>query len=73
IQCRDPFRLHWSVDEWNQVTETVANTNALKLYYTDIAIARDQKSPVRFTFFWVTTGKWEGRDYQVEVKAPAPR
>lgn len=70
IQARNPFRLHWSVDEWNQVTETMASTNALKLYYADIAIAKDQRSPVRFTFFWVATAKWEGRDYQVEIKAP---
>jgi glucoamylase len=71
IQARNSFRLHWSTDEWKQVKETAARTNALKLHYADVPIAKDQKSPVRFTFFWVADGKWEGRDYQVEIKAPA--
>ena len=73
IQAQNPFRLHWSVDEWSQVTETMARTNALKIHYADIAVAKDQKSPVRFTFFWVTDGKWEGRDYMVEIKSPDRR
>ena len=29
---------------------------------------REQRAPIRFTPFWPTDGRWEGRDYEVAVQ-----
>ena len=52
----------------NRKRDTAAATmTALGIGYVDIEIGRDERSPVRFTFFWKEAGTWEGRDYMVEV------
>jgi hypothetical protein len=33
----------------------------------DIPIAPGQAAPIRFTFFWPEVGRWEGRDFQIEM------
>ncbi len=30
-----------------------------------IPVSPGQLAPIRFTFFWTTDGRWEGRDFQV--------
>ena len=37
--------------------------------YVDIAIAPNQRAPIRFTFFWPESGRWEEREFQVDVVA----
>lgn len=71
IQTGRPFRLHWSADEWQHVTDTTAAATAIAIYYVDIGIAPDQRAPIRFTFFWTATGQWEGKDFAVVIQHPA--
>ncbi|MGH9158687.1 MAG: hypothetical protein ACRD2X_01705 [Vicinamibacteraceae bacterium] len=40
---------------------------ALGIELVDIAVAPDQRAPIRFTFFWPTNGRWEGRDYELTI------
>jgi glucoamylase len=68
IQCRAAFRLHWSADEWQTINDTPSTATALGIEFTDIAIASEQRAPVRFTFFWNESEQWEGKDYVVAVK-----
>jgi hypothetical protein len=37
--------------------------------YADIRVSPDQRAPICFTFFWTTAGHWEGRDFEVCVRA----
>ncbi len=67
VVARDPFRLHWTVDEWRTPRDTDARDSGLGLYFADVAVDRAQSAPVRFTFLWTERGAWEGRDYAVEV------
>ncbi len=68
VQAPARFVLHWTRDEWRQAEDTRSTVTALGIDYVDIAIAPDQRAPIRFTFFWTGVGRWEGRDYAVAVE-----
>jgi glucoamylase len=63
-----PFRLNWSDDEWHSAKDTPSSPTALGIEFVDIAILRMQVKPVRFTFFWTASNRWEGRDYAVNIE-----
>lgn len=67
IQAPAAFRLHWTDGEWNNFRDTNSKSSGLGIYCVDIPVAKDQVSPVRFTFFWDGRGQWKGRDYEVKV------
>ncbi|MBI3726429.1 glucan 1,4-alpha-glucosidase [bacterium] len=62
-----PFRLHWTLGEESQARDTASSSTAIGVDFVDIPIGKDQRAPVRFTFFWTDAGRWEGRDFQVQV------
>jgi len=68
IQCPSPFRLHWSADDWQTVSDMDSTPTVLKIHYTDIPISQSQNAPIRFTFFWTGEDRWEGWDYVVRVE-----
>jgi len=68
IQMRAPFRLHWSSSEWRDVQDTPSQVTALGIEFVDIPVPRRRQAPIRFTFFWTTSERWEGRDYIVTVE-----
>jgi glucoamylase len=67
IQAPAAFRLHWSGDEWQSVKDTSSSGTTLGVEFVDLPILAAQRAPIRFTFFWTTSGSWEGRDYVVSV------
>jgi len=67
IQAGAPFRLRWSADGWSVATDVASAPTRLGISFVDIPVARDQTSPLRFTFFWPEAERWEGRDFAVEV------
>ncbi len=67
IYNREAFRLRYSIDNWAQIQDLDATGTDLAVYFVDVPIALEQKAPVRFTFFWTGTGKWNGYDYSVAV------
>jgi glucoamylase len=67
IQAEVPFRLHWSADEWQTVKDTLSSTTTLAVEFVDIPIIEAQQAPIRFTFFWIASDRWEGRDYMVSI------
>ena len=68
IQALKPFRLHWSQDDWQTVTDTDSVRTVLGIYYVDIPTANNQLQAIKFTFFWVDNNSWEPRTYTVSVK-----
>ncbi len=68
VQAPAAFRLHWTADEWRSVQNTAATPSGLDVSFVDIPVDRVQRAPVQFTFFWTENGRWEGRDYRVEVE-----
>jgi glucoamylase len=67
IQAAASFRLHWTCDEWTQAHDTASTSVATGHEYVDIQIEPGQTAPVRFTIFWMTAKRWEGRDFQVGI------
>ncbi|MBI2825451.1 MAG: glucan 1,4-alpha-glucosidase [Planctomycetia bacterium] len=67
ILASAPFRLHWTADEWQHGHDTDSTSTELKQDYVDIAVAKDQRAPIRFTFYWPVAGRWEGTDFEVTV------
>lgn len=68
IQARTPFRLHWTLDTWEDKQDTESQAvPALERHYVDITVPPGQRAPVLFTFFWPQPNRWEGKDYQVRM------
>jgi glucoamylase len=67
VGCENAFRLRWTADQWRTASDTDSKDSGLALHYADIPVSMSQKGPVKFTFFWTTAQKWEGRDYAVEI------
>jgi|SRR5579885_95788 len=65
---KNPFVLHWSLDDWAACTDTEAKSTAIGLHYVDIPIPRSQRAPVKFTFRWLEQNCWEGRDFEIAVQ-----
>ncbi len=70
IQANSPFLLHWTNDDWQHATDTPSKTTAAGIDYADIVVPNSTIS-VQFTFFWVDEDRWEGEDYNVQVRATA--
>jgi glucoamylase len=71
IQAASPFRLHWTCDEWKQARDTDSVSVGTGHEYVDIRLLPGQLAPIRFTFFWPAIGRWEGRDFQVDIDTGA--
>ncbi len=67
IQAPAPFRLHWCRDDWQTAEDTHSSATTLGIDFVDIPIPPTQRAPIRFTFYWTASNRWEGRDYEVEV------
>jgi glucoamylase len=61
------FSLRWTTDEWHTVNNSQSNSTSIDIHFVDIPLAMDQCSPIRFTFFWPSNNRWEGRDYKIDV------
>lgn len=68
VQAPAAFKLHWTRNEWQTIEDTRSIETALGIEFVDIPIHLAQQAPIRFTFFWLATGRWEGRDYAVMVE-----
>lgn len=69
IQATRPFLLHWTNNEWNSARDDQSRPTAVGIDFVDISLA--QPGSLRFTFFWRDENRWEGKDYEVEIKARA--
>ena len=68
VQATALFELQWTRDEWRTVQNTQATPTALGIGFVDIPIPESQEVPIRFTFYWHVSGKWEERDYEVAIE-----
>jgi glucoamylase len=70
IHGGEPFRLRWSSDDWKSQNDTESSGNALAIDFVDLPAGATpaEGASIRFTFFWLNSNRWEGRDYQVTVR-----
>ena len=69
VQASAPFRLHWTCNDWERANDTGSTPTGTGAEFVDVPVPPEQRAPARFTFFWIKTGNWEGRDYQVCVSS----
>ncbi|MDE2260940.1 MAG: glucan 1,4-alpha-glucosidase [Gammaproteobacteria bacterium] len=67
VQAGAPFRLRWSNDDWRTARDDASVPPGLGPEYFDIPTLPDQKAPLRFTFYWLQSDRWEGEDFEVAV------
>lgn len=67
LMSSEPFALRWSCNDWQEVDEIRSTGTGLEFEFVDIAVQTEQRSPIRFTFYWLGRERWEGRDYEVLV------
>jgi glucoamylase len=67
IFAHTPFRLRYTLDDWAHTSDLQSTQTELNMEYADIRVGPEQKAPVRFSFFWIETGKWENCDYAVAM------
>jgi glucoamylase len=70
VQAPASFMLRWTNDEWQHIHDTHSTTTAIGIEYVDIATSQDQRAPIRFTFYWKASNRWEGRDFEVAIQEP---
>jgi glucoamylase len=70
IHGAEPFRLHWSSDDWKSQNDTESSVNALEVDFVDLPLtaSSSKNTSIRFTFFWRNSNRWEGRDYDITVQ-----
>jgi len=70
IHGAEPFRLHWSSDDWKSPNDSESSANALEIEFVDLpaGVSSSKGVCIRFTFFWKNSNRWEGRDYDVTVQ-----
>ena len=68
VQAGAPFLLHWTRDDWGTTEDSHSTPTPLGIEYFDIATPPQRSGRVRFTFFWTDAGRWEERDFSVDVR-----
>jgi glucoamylase len=71
VQAPAACKLCWTANEWQEVHDTESTATALEIEFVNMLIAQEQRAPIRFTFYWLETGRWEGRDFQGSVASAA--
>ncbi len=65
----EPAMVHWSFDGWQNSHDNDSEESGWNLQHLDLATeSLTVGQQITFTFFWKTSGRWEGRDYQVTVE-----
>ncbi len=67
VQAARGFVLRWTNDEWQEIHDSPSTPTKLDIEFVDIDVPKEQRAPLRFSFYWPQEDRWEGRDFQVAV------
>lgn len=67
VMASGPFSLRRTRNDWQDFDDIRSTGTALEFEFVDIPVQLEQRSPIRFTFYWLGRDRWEGRDYEVLV------
>jgi glucoamylase len=60
--------VHWSLDNWQTITDTQTRATGLGTYIVDLPLATHPANTVLvFTFHWSTSDTWEGTNFMVNI------
>lgn len=63
----EPFRLHWTQDDWAHTQESASTTTALGVDFVDLPFPVPVGTVFEFTFYWTVRGTWEGSNHSVRI------
>ena len=65
----DAALVHWSFDNWQTSSDSESAESGWNLQHVDLPTeTRPAGHQIVFTFYWKTTGRWEGQDHRVTVE-----
>jgi glucoamylase len=68
LETLAPAEVHWGIDGWREVRDQPTRDTGLGVHVADLPTAGlPDGALVDFTFRWPAAGRWEGRDFRVEV------
>lgn len=68
IEVQKPAVIHWSADNWASYKDDETIDTGLGVYHLDLdTTAMKLGGTITFTFKWIDTGSWEGRDFQITL------
>ncbi len=67
IQAKADFVLHWSDANWETFSDLRSVRTSLGIFYADIETQEISSDSIKFTFHWVTTDNWEGKDFEIKI------
>jgi len=70
LEVLAPARVRWSTTDWNIVYEQTTVDIGGGLHYTDLDVAG--AAGVVFTFYWIESDHWEGRDVRLSFGPAVP-
>ncbi len=69
LEALTPALVHWSADHWQHVSDAPTVDTGFGLHVVDLPTAAlPAGTVVRFTFYWKSSGTWEGTDFAVAVR-----
>jgi glucoamylase len=61
-------RVHWTSDEWQTAMDLETRNTGWGIYAADLQTeSLGEGARVQFTFFWLESGHWEGRNFEVKI------
>jgi len=68
IALTAPARIRWGVNGWTDVRDVETSDTGLGICVAELDVAALKAGEsLQFTFLWLSTQTWEGRDYQIRV------
>jgi glucoamylase len=69
IETQVKASVRWTSDNWKTFRETPADDTGLGLYVADLSTKGIRPGgKVAFTFYWSDADRWEGENYEVEIR-----
>jgi len=68
IALKARARVHWGTNGWKNVGDIETRETGLGVHVADLPVTGlTAGASVQFTFCWLDTESWDGRDYDLQV------
>jgi glucoamylase len=68
MEMNAAFRVHFSTDGWKTSRDLDSHATGLGTFLVDLPTSKLlPDAALTFTFFWLTAGTWEGKDFSVRI------
>lgn len=68
IEVPHKAEIVWTNDNWQSTNRNSAADIGVDIFFADIPYPSKKKNTIEFTFFWVESNNWEGKNYIVHVE-----